>query len=276
MSSAINYILERICGQGAFDIPFEVLEAVFKDDWLDREMPTSLADRVYRNILRPRVFRDIELYYGEQILIDLNRAEYLTVGDYARVFRFAPEHTGNREIISADCIGFVPFGLYSNYQSASAISTLPVQNNELLNYGSQVMSSVSSVPAVSSTRVDIVGYNTVRVTDRQRFMSSYSLRCYVVNDSNLSNIPPQAWDKLLALCLLAVKAYCYQRFNILMGEVSLQRGQELGVFSDVIRDWKDAASEYYTYKNEEWAVQSYFMNDDQHHGLLQMMVTMGM
>lgn len=272
MSAAIAYVTSRIAGQGAIDIPRRILQEVFKDPWLDREMPTSLEDRVFMQVIRPRVLRDINLYYGEQILIDLNGAECATVGDMSRIYRFGPKHTNNREIISADLIGFVPYGMNSNYQSTSAISQLPIQSNELMNYGSQVMSSVSSIPAVSSSRVDIVGFNTVRVTDRARFKAAYTLRAWVSNDSKLSNIVPQQFPKLAQLCIHAVKAYCYNEYNINMGDQYLQRGQELGVFGDTIRKWENEAEEYYRYLNEEWAVQGIIGNDDQHMGFLQMLI----
>lgn len=276
MSGAINYIMSRICGQGSFDLPKQILEEVFKDDWLDRNMPRSLEDRVFTAIIRPRVLRDIDMYYGEQILIDLSGAESMSVGDYARIYRLTAEQTGNREVISADCVGFVPYGANSQFRSANTMSMVPMQSNELLNYGSQVMSSVSAIPPISSTRVDLVGFNTIRITDRQRFQSTYTLRAFVTNDNKLANIPPQAYDKLLKLCILAVKAYCYNEYIITMGDNFLRRGQELGIFKQIIERWESAAEEYYTYKEEQWAVQGIIMNDDQHHGFLQMLTVMGM
>lgn len=276
MSGAVNYVMGRLCGQGAFSIPRQILEEVFKDDWLDREMPTSISDKIYKRVIRPRVLQDINMFYGEQILIDLNRAEFINIGDFARVYRFGPQHTGNREIISADCVGFVPYGMNSNYQAASSLSNMPVMSNELMNYGSQVMSSVSSMPSVVTTRCDIVGFNTVRVTDRQRFQSSYSLRAYVTNDNNLANIPHQAYPALFKLCLLGLKAYIYNEYIITMGESFLRRGQELGVFKNIIEKWETAEEEYNTYLEEYWVVQPYFANDDQHHGFLQMLIPIGL
>lgn len=276
MSGAINYIMARICGQGSFDLPKRILQEVFKDDSLDRMMPRSLEDKIFTAVIRPRVMRDIDMYYGEQILIDLHRSEFMAIGDMARIYRFSPSHTNNREIISAECVGFVPYGIHSNYQSATSMSNLPTRSNELMNYGSQVMSSVSSIPTVASTRTEVVSFNTVRVTDRSRFQTSYSLRAWVTNDNKLSNIPPQAYDKLLKLCLLAVKAYCYNEYIIAMGDNFLQRGQELGVFRDKILSWENAAEDYYVYKEEQWAVQGIIMNDDQYTGHIQMLLGMGM
>lgn len=276
MSGAINYVMARICGQGSFDIPKQILQEIFKDEWLDRSMPTSLEDRVFSQVIRPRVLRDIDMYYGENILIDLAGAEFMSVGDIARIYRLKPEHTNNREIISAECVGFVPYGINSNFNTASAYNNSATQSNEIMNYASQVMSSVGSIPTVGTTRVDLVGYNTVRVTDRQRFRTAYSLRAFVTNDNKLANIPPQAFDKLLKLCILAVKAYCYNEYIITMGDNFLRRGQELGIFKDTILKWEDSADEYYLYKEEQWAVQGIFMNDDIHHGHLQMLIGMGM
>lgn len=275
MSGAVNYVMARIAGAGSFSIPPQILQEVFKDEWMDREMPTSLNDKIYNRLIRPRVLQDINMFYGEQILIDLNRAEYLNIGDFARIYRFSPSHTGNREIISADCVGFVPYGMNSNYQAASSLTNMPIMSNELMNYGSQVMSSVSSMPSVITTRCDIVGFNTVRVTDRQRFQSSYSLRAYVTNDNNLANIPAQAFPKLHKLCILALKAYIYNEYIVTMGDNFLRRGQELGVFKSIIERWENMEEEYLKFLEEEWAVQPYFSNDDQHHGFLQMLIPIG-
>lgn len=276
MSGAINYIMSRVCGRGSFDIPRQILEEAFKDDWLDRNMPRSLEDRVFEAIIRPRVLRDIDMYYGEQILINLQGAEQLSIGDYARVFRINADQTGNREIISAECVGLVPYGANAQFRGTNSMSMVPTAGNDLMNYGSQVMSSMSSIPRVSSTRVDIVGFNTIRVTDNQRFQSMYTLRAFVTNDNRLANIPAQAYDKLLALCVLAVKAYIYNEYIVAMGDNFLRRGQELGIFKQIIEQWSECSKEYYAYKEEQWAVQGIIMNEDQHHGHLQMLMSLGM
>lgn len=275
MSKALNFVMSRLCGQGSFDIPRQILQEVFKDNWLDRNMPSSLEDKMVYSLIRPRVLKDIEMFYGENINIDLNQVECTTIGDYARIYRIPPEHTNHREIISADLVSFMPYGLDSTYRDNTTVNTMATNNNELVHYASQVVSSVSTVPSVASSRVEVVGYNTLRVSDRQRFRASYYIKAFVANDSNLANLPAQSFHDLLQLCILATKAYCFNEMNVTMGETYLQRGQELGVFSETIRNWSSAAEDYYTMLKEEWSVQGILANEDVCNGYLAMMVPMG-
>lgn len=275
MSNAINYIMGTICGVGAIEIPRQILEEVFKDEWLERNMPTSLEDRIFQRVIRPRVMMDINMYMGQEIVINLQGSDVKEVDHYTRIYRLTPAHTNNREIITAACIVYIPAGSQVYSRSSMFTTHTDARNNDFLNYAAMQVDSVSSIPIVHSTRVEVVGYNTIRVYDRAQFKNPYALRAYVTHDNKLSSIPPTAYMELSELCILAVKAYCYNQMVITQGDNFLRRGMELGVFKDIVQRWEDCATQYKEYFKENWKVQGQLMNEDRHHGHLQMLTRMG-
>ncbi len=275
MSGVISYVIDRIAGRGSIDIPRRILEVVFRDEWMDKQGPVSIESKILMWVIKDRVIRDTDLVHGEEILVDLYKIAPMSVDEYAMIYVIPPEMTNNREIVSCINVSYVPFGANVQHRGGTSLAFAPMMSNDLTSAASQVMNSVGSIPNVSTARVDIVGHNTIRVTDRQRLQQAYVLRCYVTNDSFLNNISPRAYDTFAKLCTLALKAYCYNHIMFVMGDHYLERGKELGVFKQTIEKWEDCANEYYLYKEEQWAVQGIIMNDDLHHGHLQMLIPIG-
>ncbi len=276
MSSAINYVLGRLCGRGAIDIPRQILEVGFRDEWLDRSAPISLENKILNWVIKDRVIRDMDLVHGEEILIDLSRLDVYTSDEYARIYNIPPELTNNREIMSVINVSYVPFGQVVGHRGGANTAMVPMMTNDLTTAATQVMNSVSAIPNMSTARVDLVGYNVVRVTDRQRLQMSFVLRCYVTNDNYLSNIVPRAYPKFAELSILAVKAYLYNKLIVMMGDHYLQRGQELGIFKEVVGEWRDAAEQYKTYLHDEWAVVAYTMDEDAYTRFLNYQIPIGL
>lgn len=276
MSSALNYVMGRLCGRGAIDIPRQVLEVGFRDEWLDRSAPVSLENKILNWVIKERVIQDMDLVHGEEILVDLSKVEVYTADQYARIYNIPPALTNNREIMSVISVSYAPFGMNFGSSGGSNTAMVPLMGNDLMTAASQVMNSVGSIPNMSTARVDLVGYNVVRVTDHQRLQTGYLLRCYVTNDNYLSNIVPRAYPKFAELCLLAVKAYLYNKLIVTMGDHFLQRGQELGIFKEVVSGWQEAAQQYKDYLRDEWAVVAYTMDEDAYTRFLQYQIPIGL
>ena len=276
MSGVFSYVLDRLTGRGAIDIPRRILEVVFRDEWLDRQGPMSLESKILLWVIKDRVVRDTNLVHGEEILVDLYKLAPMRVDEYAMIYVIPPEMTNNREINSVINVSYVPFGAGVQHRGGTALAFAPMMSNDLVSASTQVMNSVSSIPNVSTARVDLVGHNTVRVTDRQRMQQAYILRCYVVNDSFLNNITPRSYDQFAHLCTLAVKAYCYNFMLIEMGEHYLQRGKELGVIKQTIEKWEDASEQYWDYLNNTWVAVAYMHDEDAYTRLLSMQVPAGL
>lgn len=276
MSNAINYTLGRLLGRGAIEIPRQVLEVGFRDEWLDRSAPITLENKILNWVIKERVIKDMNLFHGEEIMIDLSNVDAYSSNDYARIYNIPPELTNFREIMSVNHVSYVPFGQIIGHRGGSNLAMVPMVTNDLVTASSQVMNSVSAVPNMSTARCDLVGYNIVRITDRQRLQNAYVLNCYVTNDNYLSNIPPRAYPKFADACILAVKAYLYNQLVILMGEHYLQRGQELGIFKQVVEKWETAAEDYRLFLEEQWNVVSYIIDDNAYTRFLQVQVPIGL
>lgn len=276
MSAAINYVMGRLLGKGAFEIPRQVLEVGFRDDWLDQAAPITLENKILNWVIKDRVIRDMDLVHGEEVLIDLSKIDPYVQDNFSRIYNVPPELTNNREIVSVVSVSYIPFNQSWGFRGGSNLAMVPMLSNDLTTAAGQVMNSVSAIPSMSSAKVDLAGYNLVRVTDRSRLQHAYTLRCYVANDDYLSNIVPRVYPSFAKLCILAIKAYLYNKLIVMMGDHYLQRGQELGIFKSIVEGWDGAAEEYFTYLKEEWAAVAYFNNEDQSNRLLQYMISPGL
>lgn len=276
MSSALNYVMGRLCGRGAIDIPRQILEVGFRDNWLDQYAPVTLENKILNWVIKDRVIRDMDLVHGEELIIDLSNADVRLSDNYARIYNIPPELTNNREIMSVISVAYRPYGQLNGYGGASNLAAGIMMGNDISTAAAQVMSSVSSIPNMSTSRVDLVGYNIVRVTDQQRMQMACLLRCYVTNENYLNNIVPRAYYKFAELCILAVKAFLYNHMIVTMGDHFLQRGQELGIFKEVVSGWSEAAQQYKDYLKDEWAVVAYTMDEDAYTRFLGYQVPIGL
>ena len=276
MSNAINYVMARLCGRGAIEIPKRILETAFRDEWLDSKAPTSLESRILNWVLKDRVFQDMEVTHGEELVIDMSRLTPMTRDNTTSVFAIPPELTNHREIMSVSRVSYLPMNSNMTFGGNSGMNIVPIVNDTLGMAVSQLSNSVDPMPITGSARVDLVGTNMVRISDPRRFQRAFILHCYVANDQYLENINPRMYSPFADLCILAVKAYIYNKMVMEMGDYQLQRGQQLGVFKDVIDQWSEAAKEYFEYVNGEWIAMAHMNNDEAHYRLIQAQIPIGL
>lgn len=112
--------------------------------------------------------------------------------------------------------------------------------------------------------------------DQQRLQQAYLLRCYVTNETYLNNITPRAYPKFAELCILAVKAYLYNKLIVVFGDHFLQRGQELGILKEIVSGWQDAAQQYKDYLKDEWSVVAFMMDEDAYTRFLGYQIPIGL
>jgi hypothetical protein len=276
MSNAITYALARICGRGSIEIPRRILETAFRDEWLDTRAPISLESRIQSWVIQDRVIPDMDIAHGEELLVNLAGLFPAIQDDYAMVYTIPPELTQNREIMSVLSVSYVGYNQGNSFMGGSALALAPMLNNDITGAANQVMSSVGSIPNIQTARVDLVGTNMVRITDRRRFQQAYVLRCYVVNDHYLENIDPRNYISFTKMVILAIKAWIYNKMIMEMGDHYLQRGQQLGVFKDIIDKWETAAEEYTTFLEGDWAAISMMSDPDAHYRYLFDQVPLGL
>src|ERR1700752_1514385 len=153
-------------------IPREILIEVFgrvdPRDW--RQMaPLSIDEMIKSKVIHHRVLNDCNLIGGRQALISLVGLEAHCQDTYTTIYNIPLERTGNREILSV----------------------LSIYDTQVV--AQRIMDSVSNAPHVSSATCELIGYNTVMVTDNMRATQNYELRCMLANDENLSNLSPRSY-----------------------------------------------------------------------------------
>jgi hypothetical protein len=130
----------------------------------------------------------------------------------------------------------------------------------LTNVANRVANSVAPTGILSNAHIEIIGYNTVVIYAHYRVLTNFGLRVLLENDSNLNNIQPRNYKTISKLCILATKAYIYNKLIIHVNSGYLVSGQELGIFKSLVESYSDANQDYETFITEELRA-VLFMND---------------
>ncbi|HXQ35821.1 MAG TPA: hypothetical protein VN843_17530 [Anaerolineales bacterium] len=228
-------------------IPREILIEVFgrvdPRDW--RQMaPLSIDEMIKSKVIRHRVLNDCNLIGGRQALISLVGLEAHCQDTYTTIYNIPLERTGNREILSVLSINYLPqsvaMGTIGNpYGSMNSLSIYDTQV-----VAQRIMDSVSNAPHVSSATCELIGYNTVMVTDNMRATQNYELRCMLANDENLSNLSPRSYPAFSKACFLATKSYIYNTLTIRIDQGVLEQGQSLGKYREIVDEYRESEEQY--------------------------------
>lgn len=265
--NALIYSINEISRQ----IPAELLHAGMMID----EQPatanlTSLDDKILQKVLKKRVLIDANIVGGVEIVIPLNNISPSYFEDFYTVYQIPPELTMNREIISALSIAFMPangyFGQGGGYigsGSSSISSSLGGMhtNNPIMNVADRIGSSAASTGVLSNAHIEIVAYNTLLIYAHYRTIANFGVRVILENDNNLNNISPRSYKNFSYLCVLATKAYLYNKLIIPINSGYLASGQDLGMFKSILDNYSNAEEEYRQYLTEVWGPTAY-MNDN--------------
>lgn len=264
--NALMYVLNEIHNR----IPHELLNAGFTID----EQPelvnlTTLDEKILRKVIKKRVLLDANIVGGIETIIPLANIPPTFQDYYYTVYKIPPELTANKEIISALNLTYLPYNTAFGLNDPYATSVHSVSNYPSLNYGNfnpviGVANRIGDAAAISgaltNAHIELVAYNTILIYSHARLLSNLGLRVILENDSNLNNIQPRSYKNLATLCVLAVKAYLYNKLYIAINSGMLSGGVELGRFSDVLDSYSDAEEQYDTFLREVWA-KTAFMND---------------
>ena len=232
-----------------FTIPLPILKKVFIQRtarW--RTKHESINERIMEEVIRPRVFQDTNIAYGQTVFIDLSLCPSEAVQQYATVYRIPKELTQGRAILSALQVSYgIPgigtvAGGWSNY-STSAISS-----------GANALArSHEQMPITSTANVQLIAENTILVRDSLRMGGVLYLRCVLEQDERMSHLHYKNIPVLKQLVTYAVKSYIYNTYLIEMDMAELAGGQELGRFADIVESYSDAEELYQETLRERYA-----------------------
>lgn len=269
----INKALEEI----KFRIPTPVITEAFKEPTVNhRAAPFNLDEAIMNKVIKARVMIDANLVAGEAVNINLDHIEPIFRDQFCVVYEVPPSLTHGREILSVLSLSYMP---YSNNVGAFGMgqtSIGPLFNMDTPTVFQQLAESYSSIPHVSSASAELVGYNTIRITDPMRSVVGYILRCYLTNENHLNNINPRSYVYFSQLVALCVKSYIYNKLIIRIDEAYLQGGQTLGAFKTIVESYADSEEMYQTYLRETWAAVAHMNNTVQHERFLTAQIPIGL
>ena len=249
-----------------FTIPSEILNIVFKNtNAFGRQVPISLDNMILERVIRPRVLLNSNLIGGKESIIDISSIQPEYIDNYNLLYQIDKKHTGNRIILSVMDIGFLPYNsVYGSGGTMSFGGIAPTNTNEITNVANRIMDSVSSIPPISNSHVELIGENAVLITSRYIITQAFFIRCVLSNSEELNELSIRSHPKFTMLCQLAVKSYIYNTLIIQIDRGYLESGLELGAVKVYVESLADAESMYQTYLNEVMR-STFVMNDQTEH-----------
>jgi hypothetical protein len=247
-------ILQKAVTELKYRIPLHILNLAFNDyseeGW--RRAPVSIDEQILNKVIRPRVIMDTNIVAGETIMVPIEGLVPIYNDSYTRVVEIPPDRVNYRSIMSVLSAHYLPYGFsFNNLGQVSAVAGYG-SANDIASAMQRVNNSFANVPMVSTAICQLVNYNTVLVRDKMYVSNIYSVRCVIANDENLENINPRSWHAFSRLCELATKSYIYNTLIVKIGQAYLLGGQELGIVSELISEYKEAEELYQVELRERW------------------------
>lgn len=242
-----------------FSIPAEILNQVFiNEDMRGCGVAISMETRIREQVLEPRVFVDIDIKGGTEAFLPLDnpvRAEY--ADPYTVIYHIPDEVVQNRPIVQVYSVHFAILG----YQNAGM--ALHYTESPLAAETRRVLDSAMRVPPAATSYLNLIAHNTIMARYVYLPYKTAFMRVRLGSDNALSHIRPQAYHAFAELCVLATKAYIYNKMFVRIDLGQLSGGQQLGTFREVIMNYADA-NEMYLDKLKRWSKLSVFNDPEAH------------
>lgn len=255
-------------------IPPQILARCFIDNSLRGFLtPSKSVDsQIVDLVIRPTVLMDCNLIGGNEVRIPIGDLPYDTITEPTSPFLGSAvigiplERTQGLAIISPSRIEYINnASQYAPGYTSGGFGSAFVNTSSLLQSAQGLLDAAEPIPKTSTARLDLVGPNTIAVSDVSLLTPFAALVAVLANEDNMNNLKPTAYREFGELCTLAVKAYIYNNLIIEIDSGELRLGQQLGTFKNIIESYSDAYQNYQTYFKDVWRKVS-FMNDDMRHG----------
>jgi len=230
-----------------FSIPEEVLKAAFYRREFGRHLtPVNIDELIRERVIEGKVRKDCDLVGGTELLVPISDLTYEIWDTYRYCYRIPRERTNGRNITRTVGIALGNFlNNSSNYLGIGDYS-------QPLDLSNSVLASNSAIPYVASADVQLIGPNTILVSDVMTTTTAMHLRCYVENDADFNNLSLPTIHRFSEMCVLAVKAYIYNQLKIPMDMGQLVGGMNLGAFKEVVEEYRDALQLYNDFLLNKW------------------------
>lgn len=243
-----------------FEIPAEILREIFIDNSIANcGQVISLDTRIREDVIQKRVLPDLDLHGGTEAYLPLyTQARITHAENYSVIYEIPESMTQNRPIIEVYSIHFAVLG----YQTAAPFQ---YQNESAMGAEARkVLDSAIRQPPAMTTYLSLIAHNTVMVRYLHAPYRTAFLRCRMGNDMELNSIRPASIPYFAELCVNAVKAHIYNTSRIKIGKGELHAGIELGVFKEIVEEYRDAR-DIYKEQRAKWRKMSVYNDPEARH-----------
>lgn len=236
--NAISKLLQEI----KYRIPNDVLEMVFSDSFMYYKN-ANLDERIMAAVIRPRVMVDMNLYSGQEVVIDISDLTPEYADNQGIVLHIPKERTAGRTIVSALSVSLNPPGVQSS--TGYSIGQLPATqcDSGLMRVAQKSMENELAMENPFTTDITIIGENTILIKNTVYGVYG-TLRCVVGNDEYLSNINPRVFRIISDIAVEATKSYIYNTLASQTDRISLQGGYQLENLRNIVESYADADEKY--------------------------------
>jgi len=231
-----------------FTIPKEILHLTFFEKQSIINSVINIDESIMAKVIRPKVLVDCNLVGGIEMSVNFNHTMVKQI-DYNNLIIEIPKTlTNNSSIITATAL--MSTGTYNTIPASISASNMAYSgfgNNVMspvLDTGMRMMNALANLNIVQTSRMEVIGENTILVCDPTIFITTGVLKCNIENAVNLENINPRSYIAFANLATLAVKAYIYNKLKIELDKGYLYAGHELSVITDIVNDYADSYSLY--------------------------------
>lgn len=257
--NAIHKALSEI----KFQIPPEVLQVGFVENFGRINQVVSLDERIMNSVIRPRILVDANLVGGVIAKIPLDQCEYREYIPFEYIVIVPKELTGGRSIVSV--LSLVSF--------TTVIPATPIYTSSpLLTAANNMFNSITQETVIQTSRLELIGDNTVLIQDPNLSILHGCLRCMVEYDENMSSIHPRNIHTFCKLCVLGTKSYIYNNCKVKLDQGYVYGGHELGSISEIIDSYSDAEEQYQEFLNTDFKIVAFMNTGDNVPRLIQSML----
>lgn len=264
--SAITYATRRIMES----IPREILQKAFtaQEEFFIGGMSNqrSLRSLIEDEVIRASLNRDLQALTSEEVTIPLGGLSVRYYDSYQIAINIPLQYTGGRVIQDVIRINYYedfegPQYIGAN-QSGNQINTYVLKANDILN-------SVSPAEITGTSRVRLVGPNTLLADVGSIAPSWMSAVVLVEPDVNMRDITPLMYEDYARLAVAKAKQLIYNKLVIRVNRGEIHAGVELGEFKNQIDRYSDMGDTYYDLM-ETWKSVQACANDGLHEKLIKM------
>lgn len=222
-------------------IPLEILKIGFQgeiDAFNQRNLITSLDDRIITNVIKKRVMVEANLLGGVTTVIPLSGCEIIQTRMNEFVINVPKSKTSGKSIISV-------LSLIANltHTSATLAPLGSVNTSPILTATANMYNSMKTINVIQTSRLELIGDNTIIVEEPSVSIFATSLRCNLEYDDNMT-ISPRFMLAFSKACVLATKSWLYTNLIVKLDQARLYGGAELSVITDIVNNYSDAEEQY--------------------------------